>query len=344
MKLKRCPNLHYYDGDKYSTCPHCIGEQQTPAPASSPTVSKPAPVPKPEPVPTPKPAPAPAPLPELVVPAPKPAPAPTPLPELVVPTPKPAPAPAPKPTPAPAPKPAGEKQKVTISDLFDLNDLLLNDGNKSKTGTEQISDGKEAPVPATSVLPRLEDEILPFSAPVPDTDSHKEQPEKPHNLTEQLDKIGFVGDFEEARDTLGRMKQGQDDDSRTVILYDGYEEGLVFGWLTIINTSSKGKFFTLTEIKSTIGRSSVEHTVDVDLKNDRSVSRGAQAIMVYDTLNHKFFLQNANGKTLVYLNGQIVLTYAEVNAYDKIRLGKTEMLFVPLCTDKFSWNQEDVTE
>lgn len=23
MDLKRCPNKHYYDGDKYQTCPHC---------------------------------------------------------------------------------------------------------------------------------------------------------------------------------------------------------------------------------------------------------------------------------------------------------------------------------
>ena len=30
MKLKRCPNMHYYDEDKYPQCPHCGASASAP--------------------------------------------------------------------------------------------------------------------------------------------------------------------------------------------------------------------------------------------------------------------------------------------------------------------------
>ena len=38
MKRKRCPNLHYYDGDKYDRCPHCAAAKQEPAPELKPVM------------------------------------------------------------------------------------------------------------------------------------------------------------------------------------------------------------------------------------------------------------------------------------------------------------------
>ena len=55
MKLKRCPNLHYYDGDKYDRCPHC---NQTDEKVK---VQEPKPTPAPKPEPEPQPAPTPVP-------------------------------------------------------------------------------------------------------------------------------------------------------------------------------------------------------------------------------------------------------------------------------------------
>ena len=55
MKLKRCPNMHYYDEDKYAQCPHCAAARPVePAP-----VPKPAPQPVKEPVKEPAGEPAP---------------------------------------------------------------------------------------------------------------------------------------------------------------------------------------------------------------------------------------------------------------------------------------------
>ena len=111
----------------------------------------------------------------------------------------------------------------------------------------------------------------------------------------------------------------------------------MLGWLAVTNTSSKGRIFTLTSGKTTIGRADAEHPVNIDLHNDRAISRGAQGTIVYDPLNRKFFLQSAGGKTFIYVNREIVLTYTQLEPYNIIRIGETELVFVPLCGDAFSW-------
>jgi len=385
MKLKRCPNLHYYDGDKYPTCPHCNIEQPhafptppqnfgTPPtrdeieppfgsgnnpPWATPVQTNPFPQPAPNnperfpknpfpehgqdrtehaPVEPPEPVPdiserisrKPAPEPVPDIPERFPAEPPEPVPDISERIPRnPAPEPVPDISerfPAEPPEPVPD-----IPERFPAEP------------PEPVPDIPEHfPEKHTPELQGIEEPVIPsvIQQHEPKLEPVEEPPKK--SITNEIGSIGFTGDLDTAKSTLNRLNGLRHDSSKTVIQFDDFEEGLVFGWLTIINTSAKGKFFPLTEIKSTIGRSGIEHTVDVDLRHDRNVSRGAQAIMVYDTMNCKFFLQNANAKTLVYLNGQLVLTYAEVKAYDKIRLGKTEMIFVPLCTDKFSWELEDV--
>ena len=128
-----------------------------------------------------------------------------------------------------------------------------------------------------------------------------------------------------------------EDDNKTRVLFDEMEDDYVLGWLAVTNTSSKGRIFTITSSKTTIGRADASHPVDIDLRNDRGVSRGAQATFVYDPLNKQFFLQSAGGKTFVYVNREIVLTYTRLKPYDIIRIGDTELVFVPLCSDAFSW-------
>ncbi|WP_175545495.1 FHA domain-containing protein, partial [Ruminococcus sp. YE71] len=159
--------------------------------------------------------------------------------------------------------------------------------------------------------------------------------EQPDSLSSQLDRVSFTGNMEDAR---GRSKAAAPaDDGVTRVIFDELDDDFVLAWLVVTNTSSKGKVFTLTDVKMTVGRSDHERPVDIDLRNDRSVSRGAQAVVIYDPLNKKFLLQSLGGKTFVYLNRELVLTYSELRPYDTLRLGETEMVFVPFCTEKFSW-------
>ncbi len=151
---------------------------------------------------------------------------------------------------------------------------------------------------------------------------------------DELQVNGFTGALNAAR-KKAMERSGGNKSPATIIFSDTQE--LVFGWLVVISKEQKGKIYALNNIKSTIGRGDVDNIVDVDIHYDRSVSRGSQAVLVYDRINKKFLFQNTNGKTVVYLNKKVVMTYEELNPYDIIQLGDTELLFVPLCTEKFSW-------
>ena len=130
------------------------------------------------------------------------------------------------------------------------------------------------------------------------------------------------------------------EDIKTVAYYD-FDDDIepVVGWLVVINTSSKGRSFNLTCNKNTLGRTGNGNIVDISLDEDTTISRGTQAIIIYEPRERQFFLQTSNGKTLLYHNDQLVMTFVELNAYDKISIGKTQLVFVPLCGSKFSWDE-----
>ena len=370
MKLKRCPNSHYYDGDKYDKCPHCSASSE-PAPAPKP-VFEPAPVPQEEPKPQTAPAPQPAPqaAPQPAPQPPKPAPVPQPAPEV-------------KPEPASAdgwtcscggkntgrfcslcgkPKPEPVKAK-TEGDTWKCQCGTENTGKfcyqcgarrpETAAAPEVKPEPAHVPQPAPKVnpepapvpqttpevrpepapVPQLTPEVRPEPAPVPQpTPEVRPEPAKAPTLTQEINEARFTGNLDDAKSRAGARDEGA-----TQIIFDEIGDDLVLGWLTMTNSSGKGKVFTLTDAKNTIGRSDPENKVDIDLRNDRSISRGAQATIVYDPLNKKFFLQSAGGKSFVYVNRELVLTFNELKPYDIIRIGETELVFVPLCCDKFSW-------
>lgn len=345
MKLKRCPNLHYYDGDKYDRCPHCA-EPSEPTPA---------------PAPAPKPVFEPAPQPEPIKPEQK----------ASVETAPPAAPPAPVVAPPPVKSVEEEKPAAPANDVaWRCSCGAVNNGKfcfecgasrpvpevkkepapdgkwKCRCGAENMGkfcfecglprpEAKPAPAVQTAPKPVLTPPPAPTPAepvvkPVP---APKPAPENDGSLTMQINNSVFTGTMDDAR----KKASSGDDEGVTQVVFDEIDDGFVLAWLTVTNSSAKGKVFTLTTAKNTIGRSDPEHPVDIDLRNDRGISRGVQAMIVYDPLNKKFFLQSTGGKTFVYVNKEILLTYTELKPYDVIRVGETNLVFVPLCCEQFSW-------
>ena len=190
-----------------------------------------------------------------------------------------------------------------------------------------------------SVRPETPPQIQPNTPPPPPPPVQLNTSPEGRSITSEINEIGFTGTIEEAQNKASQNKPDQKaDDGVTQVIFDEINEGLVLAWLAVRNTSSKGKIFSLTSPKCTIGRSDPEHPVDIDLRNDKAVSRGAQAVIIYDPMNKKFFLQSSSGgKTYIYVNKELLLDHRELAPYDVIRAGETDLVFVPLCCDKFSW-------
>jgi len=109
----------------------------------------------------------------------------------------------------------------------------------------------------------------------------------------------------------------------------------VVGWLVCVKGEDFGKSFTLKNGKNFIGRS--EGVNDVVLKKDNSVSREKHAILIFDPKSGKFLAQPGMSSELFYLNEEVVLQAVPLKEKDILQIGKTELIFMPLCGPDFSW-------
>lgn len=108
------------------------------------------------------------------------------------------------------------------------------------------------------------------------------------------------------------------------------------GWLVIVEGPGKGADLAIRAGQNRIGRArSMDLVLDY---GDASVSSENHALVVYDYQNNQFFIRHGEGKNLTYLNGQPVLDTKPLSAFDRIKLGNTECIFVPFCGDRFSWD------
>ena len=111
----------------------------------------------------------------------------------------------------------------------------------------------------------------------------------------------------------------------------------VVGWLVCLNNSQKGKDYRIHSDNNYIGRSD---KMDVCIKIDETISRDNHAIVSYDRKDNVFYFLPGTGRNIVRVNDNAVFKTIELKAYDVITIGKTNLLFVPLCTEKFKWNVE----
>lgn len=110
----------------------------------------------------------------------------------------------------------------------------------------------------------------------------------------------------------------------------------VVGWLVCIKGSNYGNSFILFGGKNFIGRSS---DMDICLAGDNTVARVKHAIIIYEPKERKFFAQPGESHELFYLNDSVVLNNVELNDRDVISVGKTQLVFVPFCDERYGWEK-----
>lgn len=106
------------------------------------------------------------------------------------------------------------------------------------------------------------------------------------------------------------------------------------GWLVALGGEHLGTDFRLKVGKNFIGR---DAKMDVALTEDKSVSRDRHAIVVYEPKAHLYLIQPGESSSLVYRNNEVVLTPVKLEAYDMITVGDVNLLFMPLCGERFNW-------
>lgn len=131
--------------------------------------------------------------------------------------------------------------------------------------------------------------------------------------------------------------QSMNDSDKTIGVYSsisGVEP--VVGWLVNVSgsASSKGTDYRLIAGRNFIGR---DKKMSVSITDDNSISREKHAIIVFEPVSCAFFAQPGESSELFYLNGRVVLETTPIKSYDVLRLGETDLMFIPCCCESFNW-------
>ena len=109
------------------------------------------------------------------------------------------------------------------------------------------------------------------------------------------------------------------------------------GFLICISGPHRGADYKLVGGRNFIGRAAA---MDVALVDDDTVSRESHALVTYDVKHNSFSLSPGQSRGITYCNDEQVEMVRPLNAYDVIEVGKSQLLFLPLCGEKFQWNEE----
>lgn len=150
---------------------------------------------------------------------------------------------------------------------------------------------------------------------------------------------GFSGtEFVDGAQSSGGQPGGWviDDYAPTMPTFSNGQTGFdpVVGWLVCVKGPNRGKDYRLHSGTNFIGS---DKKMDVCLENDRTISHKNAASISYDAEGKTFFVQKGDGRNLIYLNGKAVRNDADLAIYDRLRIGETELVFVPLCCEQFTW-------
>lgn len=135
----------------------------------------------------------------------------------------------------------------------------------------------------------------------------------------------------------------REDRSKTRVIIGGGSDGAeadfgeimpVVAWLVVINGKGLGKDLRIVPGMNHIGRDKGEILLNF---GDESISREKHARLAYDSEESLFLLAHLEGRNLTKVNGKTVMDTYELQAYDQITMGQTQMVFVPLCGQDFSW-------
>ncbi len=108
----------------------------------------------------------------------------------------------------------------------------------------------------------------------------------------------------------------------------------VTGWMVCVSGELKGAMCTLYEGENYIV---LEETGLKTVLSDEDCDEYS-CVISYIPETRSFRASRGNAGELCYIGNEIVLDSLDINAYDNIEVGDQMLLFIPLCGERFSWD------
>ena len=128
---------------------------------------------------------------------------------------------------------------------------------------------------------------------------------------------------------------------KSKITRQSFHQDPVVGWLVVVGGPGLGAFRPIYEGNNTIGRAANQR-VPVDFGDD-AISAEEQAYIRYDGAERSFlFVPNLAKTNVVAVNEKRPTSAVTLQPMDVITMGRTQLVFVPLCGQDFDWS--DISE
>ena len=112
----------------------------------------------------------------------------------------------------------------------------------------------------------------------------------------------------------------------------------VVGWLVVVEGPGRGASLNIGYGNNRIGRAPTEN-ISLDF-GDEEISRENHSTITFDGRHRRYYVLPGQGRNLVYVNDQPVMSPLELTGGEEILLGQTKLRFVPFCGKSFDWYQK----
>jgi hypothetical protein len=117
-----------------------------------------------------------------------------------------------------------------------------------------------------------------------------------------------------------------------------FHQDPVVGWLVIVGGPGLGTFRPIFEGNNAIGRGKNQR-VPLDF-GDETISSEEQGFIRYDSMDRSFlFVPNLSKTNIVAINDKKPTGAVKLEMMDVIRMGHTQLAFVPFCGESFDWSE-----
>ncbi|MGM9605210.1 MAG: FHA domain-containing protein [Faecousia sp.] len=113
------------------------------------------------------------------------------------------------------------------------------------------------------------------------------------------------------------------------------------GWLVCTEEAWRGRDFRLHAGYNYIGSGP---RADISIPWDPQLAPGNAAILGYDDTWKQYSFGPCGGHAPVRVNGKLILDAVVLSPGDRLTVGSTALLFVPLCGPGFSWESSEHQE
>ena len=122
------------------------------------------------------------------------------------------------------------------------------------------------------------------------------------------------------------------------ITRSNFHQDPVVGWLVVVGGPGLGAFRPVYEGNNAVGRGKSQR-IPIDF-GDETISSEEQAYIRYDSVDRSFlFVPNLAKTNIVAVNDKKPTGAVKLEMMDVIRMGQTQLAFVPFCGEAFDWSE-----